>query len=81
MAGEIIQSLKNHGLPPKPLFNCPRFSVDRVVIGALHCLGLGVTQEVCDNAMWEALAWLGFQVEEFHLRYNVDKAATALQGA
>ena len=40
------------------MFNCPGFSVERVVIGVLHCLDLGVTQEVCGNVMWEALEWL-----------------------
>ena len=40
------QDLKKHGLPPNPLFNCPGFSVDRVVIGVLRCLDLGVTQYV-----------------------------------
>ena len=45
-------------LSPYHLLSCPGLSVDRVAIGALHCLGLGVAQEVCGNAMWEALAWL-----------------------
>ena len=78
MAGEFIQDLKNQGLPPKPLFSCPGFSVDRVVIGVLHCLDLGVTQEVFGYVLWEELV---FQFEECQMRYNVDKVATALQGA
>ena len=36
-----------------PLFACPGFTVDMVVIGALHCLDLGVTAEILGNIMWE----------------------------
>ena len=58
LAGEFLQDLNRQGLQPNPLFNCPGFSVDKVIIGVLHALDQGVTQEVCGHVMWEALEWL-----------------------
>ena len=60
MVGAFLEDLKSQGLPPNPLINCPRLSVDKVVIGVLRCLGLGIAQEACGNVMWEALdGWDG----------------------
>ena len=39
----------------RPLFACPGFSIEQVSIGALHCMDLGVTQDVLGNTFWEAL--------------------------
>ena len=58
-------------------------SADKVLIGVLHSLDQGVTQEVRRHVMWggTGMVGLGLQVEECQMRYNVDQAATALQGA
>ena len=36
----------------------------------LHCLDLGVTTEVCGNAMWEALAWLDWGSRLMSARFD-----------
>ena len=59
-AGAFLKDLNKQVLPPNPFLNCPRFSDDRVLTGVLHALDQGVTQEVCGNAVWEALEWLGW---------------------
>jgi hypothetical protein len=38
-----------------PLFSCPRFTLDKVCIGVMHCVDLGVTQEVLGNIFSEYL--------------------------
>jgi len=82
MVGDF-QDLKNQGLPPSPLFSCPGVCVDSVMIGVLHCLDLGVTQEVCGNVIWEALEWFqwGSRLRSARCANNVYRAAAALQGA
>ena len=80
LVGELLHDLKKQGLL---LFSCPGFRVDKVVVGALHCLVLGVTEEV----VWQChlgdivMVGLGFQAEECQVCYNVEQVATARQGA
>jgi hypothetical protein len=42
-----------------PLFSCPGFTLDKVCIGVMHCVDLGVTQEVLGNIFSEYLEKCG----------------------
>ena len=53
--GEFLEHQVQEALNPSPLFACPGFAVEQVSIGALHCMDLGVTQDVLGNVFWEAL--------------------------
>ena len=52
---QFFQCQRAGGSLVSPLFGCPGFSVDKVTIGVLHCMDLGVTQEVLGNIMYEFL--------------------------
>jgi hypothetical protein len=43
------------GSTVSPLFSCPGFTLDKVCIGVMHCVDLGVTQEVLGNIFSEYL--------------------------
>jgi hypothetical protein len=58
--GEFLKNQARQGLPPSPLFRCPGFTTEFVCIGVLHCLDLGVSQDILGNVLWEAVNWLGW---------------------
>ena len=43
---------------PSPLFSCPGFSLEAVFIDILHCMDLGVAQDILGNVFWEAVETL-----------------------
>ena len=57
--GAYLDHQVSNQMNPSPLFACPGFSIEQVSIGALHCMDLGVTQDVLGNIFWEALHNLG----------------------
>ena len=46
-------AMRAQGITPCCLFNLPGVSVDMVTIDVLHCLDLGVSQDLIGNVMWE----------------------------
>ena len=42
-----------------PLFGCPGFFDEVIMIGFLHCHDLGVTRDLLGDIFWEAVKWLG----------------------
>ena len=57
-AGEFLAQQLAQGLHVSPLFECPGFSVEDVSIGVLHCMDLGVTQDIIGNIFLEAITTL-----------------------
>ena len=45
----------NDGKNISPLFGCPGFSLECVCIGALHCMDLGISQDIIGCIFWEAI--------------------------
>jgi hypothetical protein len=44
--GAFFKAQRLAGSTVSPLFSCPGFTLDKVCIGVMHCVDLGVTQEV-----------------------------------
>ena len=55
----ILAMQLKENITPSCLFSCPGFGIEKVCIGALHCLDAGVTADIIGNILWEAVLWLG----------------------
>ena len=53
-----MATLINDGKTMSPLVGCPGFTLERICIGALHAMDLGVSQDILGNIFWEAIVWL-----------------------
>ena len=52
-AGCFFKAQRLAGSHVSPLFSCPGYTLDMVCIGVMHCVDLGVTQEVLGNIFSE----------------------------
>ena len=78
------------GVRPSPLFSCPGFSLEAVFIDILHCMDLGVAQDILGNVFWEAVETLveggnrGLRMKAFWCKlkdhYKLAKPPCQLQG-
>ena len=53
--GTVFKAQRITRATVSPLFTCPGFTVDMVCIRIMHCVDLGVTQEVLGNIFSEYL--------------------------
>ena len=53
--GQFFRELAKHCHELCPLFSLPGFTVQQVILGIFHVMGLGVTAYVLGNVLWEAL--------------------------
>ena len=56
--GEFLALQIQNNQKVSPLFQCPGFTLEDVCTGSLHCMDLGVAQDILGNIMWEAVQWL-----------------------
>ena len=54
-AAAFFNKQRSNGILPSPRFQCPGFALGMVVIDALHCFDLGVSQQIMGNILREAL--------------------------
>jgi len=53
-----MATMVNDGKNISPLFGCPGLSLECVCIGALHCMDLGISQDIIGCIFWEAILHL-----------------------
>ena len=56
----MFKEMSAQGIEPDPIFSLPGFSLSFIGIDILHCCGLGVTQDLIGNIMWEVVKEKGF---------------------
>ena len=54
----FFQKQRAAGLEPSPLFKAIVFSLNMVMVDVLHCMDLGVSQDILGNIFSEALDWV-----------------------
>ena len=86
----FFANMRSQGFEPSPLFSAIGFTLCMVMIDVLHCMDLGVSQDILGNIFWEAMPVVcsgrshKAQVHELWGRireYNEEfKPTTVLQG-
>lgn len=58
LGNEFLEELASKGNNLSPLYLLPGFTMDMISVGVLHCLDLGVAQDILGNIFYDALHYL-----------------------